>query len=350
MLFSIDEDVGSRIVGWVMPDNPSVTPSVVVAIDGRAVATIEAMVLRPLLREQGLHESGICGFVVDARNAPGLADAEAVEIFDADTNVRIYRRRPSGASVEAKLFRLELQVLSNAALNAAFDTAFHLAYTRLDRLPEETAKSIIGVPFSSSIYVTGRVPLKVYDPLLRDRGFKVCAYLRDPLEELAEQLLLLQWAGTKPRAAVKGVLAEGFAELLEYGPPASLVDVSDYARWLEQLPRSASLHLADPATRLLTNLSLDEPPGPNSLADALDALSEFVAVGLSDDVPGFLQMVAGAVDAHLPAPQAGGPGQRVRDLAEGLRAVEAARQLLANDLALHAAVKSCHERASGAPA
>ena len=30
MLFSIDEDTGSRIVGWVMPDNPATTPKVVI--------------------------------------------------------------------------------------------------------------------------------------------------------------------------------------------------------------------------------------------------------------------------------------------------------------------------------
>ncbi|MCG6122956.1 MAG: hypothetical protein MEP57_09710 [Microvirga sp.] len=305
-----------------------------------------AMVLRPLLREQGLHETGICGFVVDGRNVPGLAEAEAVEIYDADTNVRIYRRRRKGSLVEQKLFRLELQVLGNAALNGLFDDAFHLAYTRLDRLPEETAKSIIGVPFSSSIYVTGRVALKVYDPLLKDRGFVNCAYLRDPFVELSEQLLLLQWAGMKPRSAVKGVLTEGIADVVEFGPPPSLKDAGDYAAWLEELPRSARGRLADPACRLLTTFSVDDGLGPNALADALDALANFAAVGHDEDLAGFTAMVGGAMGDEFEAPDIGGPSQRVMDLANDLRNLETFRRLLAADMELYAAVRECYGRAT----
>ena len=65
MLFHIDEDTGSRIVGWVMPDNPATTPKVVIHLRPEHHVVIDAFVVRPLLREQGLRDTGVCGFVAD---------------------------------------------------------------------------------------------------------------------------------------------------------------------------------------------------------------------------------------------------------------------------------------------
>jgi hypothetical protein len=65
MLFSIDEDTGSRIAGWVMPDNPAATPKIVAHLGLHHHGVINAFVVRPLLREQCLRDTGVCGFVVD---------------------------------------------------------------------------------------------------------------------------------------------------------------------------------------------------------------------------------------------------------------------------------------------
>ncbi len=59
MLFSIDEDVGERIIGWLMPDNPAVTPRVLVHPDTEHHVVVEAFVFRPLLKELGLQYRGI---------------------------------------------------------------------------------------------------------------------------------------------------------------------------------------------------------------------------------------------------------------------------------------------------
>ena len=90
MLFSIDEDTGSRIVGWVMPDNPATTPKVVIHLGPQDHVVIDAFVVRPLLREQGLHNTGVCGFVVDENNCPGVTAAGHLEIKDADNHIFIY--------------------------------------------------------------------------------------------------------------------------------------------------------------------------------------------------------------------------------------------------------------------
>lgn len=318
-----------------MPDNPSVTPQILVVISGEAIATIQANVLRPLLREQGLHDTGVCGFIVDTKNCPTLAGGDDLEIFDADTNVRIYRRRPETADIDAKVFRLEGQLLRNAVLNEAMEPHFHMAFTRLDSVPEETAKSIIGIPFSPSIYVTGRVYYRAFEPLLRDRGFQTCISLRDPLEELAEQLLLLQWAATRPRSTLKGVLHEAYLDIVELMEPDVTSSSGQMEAWLLGLPPRARATLTDPMTRLLTCLSSEDRLAPQALADALDTLAECSAVGFRSDMRGFVAHIEAALDTEMPSLPGSTPSKRVVDLAGNLSRLEVVGQILSVDKELY---------------
>lgn len=333
-----------------MPDNPSVTPTVQVLISGEAVATVKAHILRPLLREQGLHETGVCGFVVDSRNCPGLEVADDIEIYDSDTNVRIYRRRPLTAGIETKLFRLESQVLRNAVFNEAMEPLFHMAFTKLETLPEETAKSILGLPFSSSIYVTGRVHFRVFDPLLRDRGFKTCMFLRNPLEELAEQLLLLRWAATRPKQALKGVLHESMLGLVETIDSDMSTEVGQLESWLMRLSARARHPLTDPLTRLLTCLSPEDRAVPQGAADALDTLADFAAVGFRAEIESFSLHLEAALDSELPRLTLPEPAQRVAELAAQLGRLEIVRQMLATDLEVYAAAQQAWVSAKAEPA
>lgn len=343
MLFNIDSDRAGRIEGWIMPDNPSVTPSVLIVVAGETVGTIAAHVLRPLLREQGLHDTGVCGFVIDAKNCPRAVGADDVEIFDVDTNVRIYRRRPETADVDAKLFRLEGQLLRNAALNESLEPHFHMSFTRLDSFPEETAKSILGIAFSPSIYVTGRVHYRVFEPLLRDRGFKSCAYLRDPTEELAEQLLLLQWAATRPKTALKGVLHESFLGIVAAIEPDTMATMGNLEQWLIGLSPRARLTLTDPMTRLLTCMSPDDRAPPQALAEALDTLGEFAAVGFRSDMRTFTAHLEAGLDLDFPPIEATPPAKRVTDLAAQLDKLDVVQQLLATDRELYATARQAFD-------
>lgn len=345
MLFNIDSDSGARIEGWIMPDNPSVTPSVMIVVAGEIAGTIKAHVLRPLLREQGLHDTGVCGFIIDAKNCPGITGANHVEIFDIDTNVRIYRRRPATADVDAKLFRLEAQLLRDATLNETLEPNFHMPFTRLESFPEETAKSILGISFSPSIYVTGRVHYRVFEPLLRDRGFKSCAYLRDPVEELAEQLLLLQWAATRPKAALKGVLHESFLDLVAVIEPESMSTLGNLERWLTGLSPRARLTLTDPMTRLLTCMSPDDRASPQALAEALDTLGELTAVGFRSDMRTFTAHLEAGLDQDFPKIETRPTAKRVTHLAAQLDKFDVVNQLLATDRELYAAARQAFDAA-----
>jgi hypothetical protein len=63
-----------------------------------------------------------------------------------------------------------------------------MGYPGLDLFPEETIRSILALPYTQSIYASGRVFWRVWEPLLRDRGYMVGMLLRDPFHEMAERL------------------------------------------------------------------------------------------------------------------------------------------------------------------
>jgi hypothetical protein len=192
MLFSIDEDTGSRIVGWVMPDNPATTPKVVVHLGPEHHVVIDAFVVRPLLREQGLHNTGVCGFVVDENNCPGVTGAGHLEIKDADNHILIYRRRNDSQLVDQKFLRVETQLFRSHSLDDALIARFQMSYKSLELLPEETTRSIFAIPFTNSVFASGRIFWRVWEPMVRDRNFKAAILLREPFEELSERLLILK--------------------------------------------------------------------------------------------------------------------------------------------------------------
>jgi hypothetical protein len=348
MLFSIDEDVGQRLEGWVMPDDPAMTPRIVVHLNTQHHVVVEAFVFRPLLKEYGLHNTGICGFVLDQSNCPGLASAGQLEIYDADNNLLIYRRRPSNGLIDRKFFRLEPQLFRSVTLDELLAPRFHMTYAALDSFSEETTRSILAIPFTSSIYVEGRVFWRVWEPLLRDRGYRVGMVLRDPYDELAERLLILKLASSQRGGSVMdalGPLVEGAAACLRN---VDLTNLSSLDTMLTHAPHELRSALYNPLTYLLTaQNAFDAPPMP-AAAVALDSLADMDAIGLRDDMKPFLDTVSAILDlpgnlAALAIPTS----QTVLQFADVLRGRPAAHSLIEMDLDVYKTVVSTFDSVRG---
>jgi hypothetical protein len=333
MLFSIDEDVGGRLEGWVMPDNPAVTPRVITHLSAAHHVVIEAFVFRPLLKEYGLHNTGICGFVLDENNCPGLTDAGELEIYDADNNLLLYRRRSSGGLIDKKFFRLEPQLFRSVALDELLSPRFHMTYTALDSLPEETTRSVLAIAFSPSIYAEGRVFWRVWEPLLRDRGFRVGMLLRDPYHELAERLLILKLANSPAGESIMdalGPMVEGAASRMRH---VDLNDPSDIEAVLATPPHELRSVLYNPLTYLLTAQNVFDPPPTPATAVALDSLADMDAIGLRRDTRPFLETVSAILELpEYPQAIALPTSQTVLQLADVLRDKPTARGLIEMDL------------------
>jgi hypothetical protein len=341
MLFNIDHDRGETIMGWIMPDNPSVSPRVQVTVPGQPPRIVEAQHYRPLLKEQGLHNTGICGFVVDAQAVPDLPNLTHVDVHDVDTGLLVYRRRPKDGVIPARLARIETHLLRTRSLNEMLSPVFQMAYTGIETVPREALNALLGVSFTDSIYVTGRFRLRTIDSSLRDRKYKLAVMVRDPFEELSERLLLLKWA-TKPEGAaaptVLGPSITGILPLMADADLSTVRGIADLARTLDAMGRDL---LADPLTRQLTTLEPDEPTDRLAVGTALDALAECEVVGLREDVPGFIAMLGAVLDADIAIGTPEAPVyESVGRLTALLMDTDEARALVENDLEVYDRVKS----------
>lgn len=343
MLFSIDEDAGTRIVGWIMPDNPSSTPHVAVFVGGKMHKVVRATVLRPLLREQGLHETGICGFVVDQQAVPDLAKLTDVELYDEATNIRIYRRRPETAKANLKLFRLETRAVPQAAMNEPFQDLFHMAFTRLEQTPEEAVRSILGIAFSPSIFCTGRLYFRTFEPLLTDRGFKCTVLVRNPFEEMAEQLLALRWAVRTPNLAYS-VLHETFRPLVESLGKADVKEMTDFEGWLGTLGPAERGHLSNPLARLLTCRSSDEAIEASAVEQSLQTLSDMDVVGVEGSEQVYWDTLRAVLEIDLPPLPSLSWSRHVGELERLVRDWPAAQDLIAADAGIFSALQEAIRR------
>ena len=348
MLFSIDEDVGGRLVGWVMPDNPAVTPRIIVHLDQDNHVVIDAFVFRPLLKQQGLHNTGICGFVLDENNCRGLTNADKLEIYDGDNNLLIYRRRPSAGLFDKKFFRLEHQLFRSVAVDELFEPKFHMAYPALELLSEETIRSILSMPFTTSIYASGRVFWRVWEPLLRDRGYMVGILLRDPYQELAERLLILKLAGSPQGEAIADSLGPVVEAAAAHLRGVDLQDLSSLDAMLTAAPIELRAILYNPLTYLLSAQNAFDPPPVPATAVALESLADMDAVGLRQDTASFFETISAVLDLPESLRAIALPtSTTVLQWAHLLRDRPAVRSQIEMDLEVYQTVASILERQSG---
>jgi hypothetical protein len=336
MLFSIDEDVGERIIGWLMPDNPASTPRILVHLDPEHHVVVEAFVYRPLLKEMALHNTGICGFVIDEANCPGVTAAAKLEITDADNNLLIYRRRVGVPFAEQKFLRLETQLFRSSSLDEQLAPLFQMSYKSMELFPEETTRSIFAIPFTKSIFASGRIFFRAWEPLLRDRGFKIGILLREPFEEMSERLLILKWASSLDATSTVIDLMPALQTCAGALRGLDLTDAGALDAILSRPSDELRALLYNPLVyQLAAPNAFDAPPTPETAA-ALDALAELDAVGLRADLRSFFDLLAAVLD--LPDPLADIPlaaSKTVIGFADALRNMRSARALIENDLEVY---------------
>ena len=311
MYFRIDEDRGDYISGWVLPDNPSRHPTVIVSLDGEN-AVVGATLAHANMVTEGLHDTGICGFEISAAAFPKLASARDVRLYDEDTGLLIYIRRGPYAYVDAKLFAFDCREGEDSRCAAALAGAFHMAYPDLQRIGPDARKACIDARLTTSIYLGGKVHVRALDPYLRSSGFRSIALLADPVDTLAAALM---------RASA----------LSQPDAPQQILDI------LQHLDAGQQDALGDPITRRLTTLNWDDTLERDAVAQGLEALSYYDAIGVEADIPAFVSLVAGVceVDENVfkTAPRA--PRSA---LASALRHEPVVRKLIGRDLDIYDAV------------
>ena len=347
MLFSIDEDSGARVIGWVMPNHPSSTPRIRAYFNDEQKHVVEAQIFRPLLKEQGLHNTGICGFVLDENTCSGISTAEVLSLYDDETNTLIYQRRPTGPLFEFKLLRVETQLLRLTPVDDVFKPRFHMTYLGLESIPDETTTSIFGIPFTSSIYAAGRIHYHNFSALLHDRGFKTVILLRDPYEELAERLLILKLAKTPAAGGSVKLLGQAILGALHIVRDVDFSTVEGVDRAVDRIDDVSRPLLQNSLARQLSTKSDDDPLDPMAVGTALDTLSEFDLVGMRSNWRSFAEMFGAVMGIDPQLPDAKLESYRsVQDLADVLRASAKVSDLIGMDMEIYEAVSRATENAT----
>jgi hypothetical protein len=347
MKFNIDLVEPDRIAGWILPDNPSAIPRVNVVVGDELVATIQASVVRQQIKSQGLHATGLCGFVVDRVQVPDIASAEGLEIQEAETGLCVFRRPPPQSLDGVRLFRLETELLPDGALNDAITPFFHMAFHMVQRLPEETRLSVFRLGYARSLHLSGRAFAPAVWPAVLEREFMTCVILRDPAEELAERLLVLKWAAARPRSAIESILGSSYDAILADKHLADLSLADDAVAWLERLSPEARRPLENPLARLLTCRDATEPLPVQPVAEALSILADFDLVGFRDGVDSFCARLSALIEVEIAPPGASSRRTAVERLASSLRGTKVVDDLLAVDLAIVEAAREALRRAEG---
>ncbi len=279
MLFNVEADLGARILGYLVPDDFSGSPTVRVVDNGETLAMVPCNEERAALVAAGRHATGLCGFTIDETTVPGLALNDSLELRDAASGVLIYRRRNSSQVLSARIFRLETHLFPLWRLDDSVEPRFQFFHKGIERTGRETSTQVFLLNSANSLYLSGRLALKPYEMYVDPLKRVVC--LQEPHVELAERLLTLKYVRNF------GDEFLGARDMLTYSPAIDFAealetDTRSLKRAFENIPKAVIAIFANPLTRQLVADSLDDAPPKGALAGALETLSTFAIVGLRE--------------------------------------------------------------------
>jgi hypothetical protein len=343
MQFHIDTDTADSVTGWVLPENPSATPSIVVSLDGGEPLKIEANVYRQDLKDLGVHHTGMVGFRIDQSVVAGFSAAGEVAIHDAESDILLHCRFRETRHIAAKLMRYELAAMPQVIIDNALASRFTLHYAAVERHSFDTLFSVINNQSAKSIYISGRPALMRYVQPLRDRDFKIVAMLRDPIEELAERILFLKFVTSGKGANFLVRHLTGLTPLLDLAARIDLNDFNSLPTVLNSLTEAESDAIANPFVRTLA-CSVDEIVEQHHLSIALENLASLDVVGVQTKVDQYWQDINRLLGTTVLADERPAVISSAAGLAEKLRNSRAVHKLLALDVRLYQLVSEAVEK------
>ncbi len=332
MLFGVEEDQGSTIKLYVIPDSGGTAAAVRFKSKGVELATMTANVQRPEVAASGRH-SGLCGFHIGDDIIPDLGSHSDLEIVDAATGLIMYRRPTTGMVTDATVFRLETHLLPLWRIDDALQPHFQYWYKGIDRQGLETSTQIFNIK-SRSLFVSGRLLVKNFEYYLT-QNIKAVAMFRDPYDELAERLIILKNVGAQAEDLLGPRDTLTFAPVIADLQEVERFDEPSMKRFFRRASTETFSALANPIVRQITASTMDELPTSGSVATALGSLAAFEIVGLRSEATDFshgLCQMLGLDEDTVPVMA---EYSRVTELGARLREIRDVELLLERDLELY---------------
>jgi hypothetical protein len=339
MRFHVDFDDGQSIRFWIVPDNPLAISRVVVVAEGRRIAEIPAFIVDEAFRHNGWHSSGQCTFFLTEAQVPGLTGLRHLELYDADTNVRIFRRATEETFVQQRLLLINTGIEPEAVLQAALFPHFQHCYFGLHRLTDEIVTSIIGSRVMPSAFISGAVTVPRYENYLTPDLMLTGILIQEPHVEMASRMLWLKQRAEEAADPARRWRLGPLAEAASFTGTHDLTDPRSLKHYFRMLPEQAYRLLYNPLTRQLgTRMPEDRLYPGNSIA-AIEVLARIGIVGHHTRFDAFASTLFDRLGLEGPAPAAPTLPPETRALADRLRGVKAVQEMLVFDIALTDAVK-----------
>lgn len=338
MRFFIDYDDGRSIRGWIVPDNPLAISRVVVSVEGRRVAEVAASVTDETFRRDGSHATGQCIFVLTEAEVPGLPGLPRLELYDANTNVLVYRRVSAAGLVRRRVLLINTSIGPENAIQTALFPHFQQCYFGLHRMSDEILTSILGSQTMHSAFLSGALIMPRYENYCTPDMMLTTILVQDPYLEMAARMLWLKGRATEAADPDRRWRLGPLAEAVVFTDACDLTDAKSLRRYFQMLPEPAYRLLYNPLTRQLGTRMPDDRLHPGNSIAAIEILSRIGIAGHKTRFPAFVSTLYDQLGLDGPAPVLPGPSPGTQALAERLRAIKAVEDMLIFDVALSDAV------------
>ena len=344
MLFSVEEDAGDVITGYLVPDTFAGLATLTLSVDGQEIITLQTNELRSSLVDARRHATGLCGFKIDTNILPNLRHVENLEIYAKDPGILIYRR-PSSQFIAKRIVRIETHLLPLLGLDRAFGNSFQYFYSNADRYGRETVDQLFHLKNTQSFYMSGRILVRSYEHLL-DENTNIVVVLRKPQFELAERILLLRHAASMNEDILNVRDNFLFQAALEFSQGLNLTNTRALSKSFKRISSAVASTFSNPLTRALAAQFADEPLYDGSVATALSTLASCTVVGLRSDFDSFVEDLCSITGCRASSIPSFPEYDRVAELGTRLVQIKAANRLLEKDIQLYSAVLNAREKAN----
>jgi hypothetical protein len=342
MLFNLEADAGDAVVLYLVPDSAAGVATIIARSNGRDVLSLLANESRQALVDVGRHQTGVCGFRIHEQVLPGLAGMVDLELYDADTNLLIYRR-PNGRYLPKKILRIETHLFPLWRLDDTLKPRFQYFARGIEMLGRETTTQLFLLNHVNSIYLSGRILYNNYRSYV-DSYFDTIFMMHHPFEEMAERLLVLGQI-KKVGADVLGMRDNmSLHSTIEFAQSLPVHDEEALRKALRKMPGSVAHALSDPVVRQLTARAPDEMPSGRAVSTALDQLASFAIVGLRRQPETVLHAIAEMTELPPMALPDFTTFRSVGSLARALKRSRLVDALLEKDLELYDHVASAFKK------
>ncbi|AWB23990.1 hypothetical protein DA075_26470 [Methylobacterium currus] len=319
---------------WIAPDDMRRTPRLRVVMDRTREAVIEAWVHYPQLKEFGWHAHGICGFKLNGESCPGLDQAGRYDIYDADTNILLYRHRPDATYRQARVLSLDYTINQDNAARDMLFPEFAMAYFGVHDIHFDLLRCIIDIKYSDSLLLQGSLLLKRYEDVVQAGEYVKTILVVDPYVELAKRILWLRRMAEIGKDPVQSWRVDHLQGPCAFAAGLDLGSVSALRKGFDRIDLETHAWLENPLTRDLSCTFPGEAMKPGHWTLAIEALSRFHVIGHQHFWGAYTAMLADVLKLEGPAAPERRVPEPVLELAETLSRVKNTIGLVEMDINL----------------